>query len=245
MDADVSARAAHDGEVVLIRRHSELVYWWIVWAYCALGAAATIAAPHAEFDVTGGQLVSFIQSQWLGLGFVGLVGLVLFLTHANLRGVTSLLLIVTTALIVALLQLAQLLPFLTALMKEAVVVMNLAFYVGMFAVIFFAWFVVTFVIERHPVWKVSADNISFVERFLERERTFAVTTLEISLLPSDLIVWSILGLGQINDIELTYTVAGGRRERHVLRNVWGARRIVERVQRVSKHLQHAPAQAGH
>ena len=84
---------ADHGERLIVYQHSDLLYWWVVWAYGFFCAALTVAARQAgRRSRTDGRPVLIYPGAWLGISFVVLVLFVLIFTNARARGVKSLVL---------------------------------------------------------------------------------------------------------------------------------------------------------
>src|SRR5262245_42047269 len=89
----VAVPHAVDLEKVIVHQHSDLIYWWVVWAYglfCALwtwlrGDYVTVSPGHKQ--------VLIYPHAWMGIPFVCLVLFVLAFTTARARGVKSLVLV--------------------------------------------------------------------------------------------------------------------------------------------------------
>ena len=83
------ARKQH-GEL-RIYQHSNLLYWWPIWAYGYLCAVLTYVQGIGvrELAATTDKVVLFHPSPWLGISFIALILFVAVFTNVRARGVYS------------------------------------------------------------------------------------------------------------------------------------------------------------
>jgi hypothetical protein len=83
------ARQGHGGEV-RIYQHSNLLYWWAVWAYGLFCAGLTylqgVGVP--QLAATADKQILFHPSPWLGISFIALMLFVVVFTNVRARGST-------------------------------------------------------------------------------------------------------------------------------------------------------------
>src|SRR5439155_25147219 len=74
-----------------IYQHSNLLYWWPIWAYGFLCAALTYVQGIGvgELAASQGKVVLFHPSPWLGISFIALILFVAVFTNVRARGVYS------------------------------------------------------------------------------------------------------------------------------------------------------------
>jgi hypothetical protein len=65
---------------VIIRTHSNLIYWWPVWLYAAFGWGVTWFQ-NVVIDPTGQKEVKVFPAPWLGLAFLGVLFFVLLFSN--------------------------------------------------------------------------------------------------------------------------------------------------------------------
>src|SRR5258707_684666 len=81
-----TSEVAREPGTLIVHQHSDLLYWWVVWAYglfCALwtyvrGSYVTVSEGHKP--------VLIYPGAWMGILFVFLVMFVLVFTNARARG---------------------------------------------------------------------------------------------------------------------------------------------------------------
>src|SRR5690349_11785379 len=91
--------ALADGERMKVYQHSDLIYWWVVWAYGYFCALLTWLRGTPVVLSPDGRPVLFFQGAWLGISFVFLVLFVLVFTNARARGIKSLVLFLLIAVV--------------------------------------------------------------------------------------------------------------------------------------------------
>src|SRR5437870_13664835 len=74
-----------------IYQHSNLLYWWPIWAYGFLCAALTYVQGIGvgELAASQGKVVLFHPSPWLGISFIALILFVAVFSYVRARGVSS------------------------------------------------------------------------------------------------------------------------------------------------------------
>ena len=87
-----AARHASGEERLVVYQHSDLLYWWAVWAYGYFCAFLTWWQGKSVMLVEGGRPVLIYPRAWLGISFVVLMLFVLLFTNARARGLKSLVL---------------------------------------------------------------------------------------------------------------------------------------------------------
>ena len=141
-------RAKIAAERIVVYQHSDLIYWWAVWAYGYFCALLTWWHGKSVVLVEGGRPVLIYPSAWLGISYVVLMLFVLLFTNARARGLKSLVLFLTIAVIGLLVQLTYGWDQLLAYIPLLLVHMNLAYYIFFSTVLLVAWFFSVFIADR-------------------------------------------------------------------------------------------------
>ena len=81
-----------EGKLLRVYQHSDLLYWWVVWAYGLFCALLTWLRGTPVSLSQGHKSVLIYPGAWLGISFVMLMLFVLVFTNARARGVKSLVL---------------------------------------------------------------------------------------------------------------------------------------------------------
>ena len=139
-DSTPAAPRSRSGEErLIVYQHSDLLYWWAVWAYGYFCALMTWWHGKSVVLVEGGRPVLIFPRAWLGISFVALTLFVLLFTNARARGLKSLVLFLVIAVVGLLVQLSygwdQLLGYIPLLLVH----MNLAYYIFFSTALLVAW----------------------------------------------------------------------------------------------------------
>lgn len=144
----------------------------------------------------------------LGIVYVFIVLLVVIITTVPLRGVSSLVVIVTLALIIVSISALGWWDNILSALGELRVHMNMGFYVFSSTALFIAWAMVFFVFDRMSYWRVAPGQITHKLVFGGGERSFDTEGLAFTKLRDDLFRHLILGLGS-GDLMMDPMKAGG------------------------------------
>jgi hypothetical protein len=171
-------RAKIAAERIVVYQHSDLIYWWAVWAYGYFCALLTWWHGKSVVLVEGGRPVLIYPSAWLGISYVVLMLFVLLFTNARARGLKSLVLFLTIAVIGLLVQLTYGWDQLLAYIPLLLVHMNLAYYVFFSTVLLVAWFFSVFIADRFVYWEFAPGGISKRVLFSEGSENFTTPQVE-------------------------------------------------------------------
>ena len=201
-----------DSGKLIVFQHSDLLYWWIVWAYGLVCAAITWLQGKPVTLAEGHKPVLIYPGAWLGISFVMLVLFVLVFTNARARGVKSLvlfLLLLVGGLVVQMTagwtEILQVFPLL-------LVHMNLAFYLLFSGVLLVAWLFVILITDRSVYWEFGPNSIAKKYWFTDAAESFTSPQVETSRQSDDIFVHRLLGLWFLGfctgDIEVRFLTAG-------------------------------------
>jgi hypothetical protein len=225
-----------DAGTLIVHQHSDLLYWWVVWAYGLLCAAITWLRGTPVTLAQGHKPVLIYSGAWLGISFVALALFVLVFTNARARGVKSLvlfLLLVVVGLIVQLTagwtEILQIFPLL-------LVHMNLAFYLLFSGVLLAAWLLVVLGTDHSVYWEFGPNSIAKKYRFTGAAESYTSPQVETSRQSDDIFVHRLLGLWFVGfgtgDIEIRFSTAGSGQKVIFLRNVWRAAYVEREINRL-------------
>jgi len=144
----------------------------------------------------------------LGIIYVFIVLLVIVITTVPLRGVSSLVAIVTMALIVVSITALGWWDNILGALGSLRIHMNMGFYAFFSSVLFIVWALVFFVFDRLNYWRITPGQITHKFVFGGGERTFDTDGLAFTKLRDDLFRHLILGLGS-GDLMMDPMKAGG------------------------------------
>lgn len=235
--APVSAAAAgRNLDRLVVYQHSDLLYWWVVWAYgffCALltwlrGSPVPVAPGHKP--------VLIYPGAWMGISFVVLVLFVLVFTNARARGIKSLVLFLTMLVIGLVVQMTigwnEILQYFPLLLVH----MNLAFYLLFSGLLLAAWLFVVLGTDHSARWEFSPKSIAKKYWFSDAVESYTSPMVETSRFSDDIFVHRLLGLWFLGfgtgDIEVRFSTAGSGQKVYLLKNVWRAAHVEKEINRL-------------
>ena len=221
---------------LVVYQHSDLLYWWVVWAYGFLCALITRLAGDA-ITLSGQTKPIYIYSgAWLGISFVGLVLFVLVFTNARARGVKSLVLFLVLAVGGLLVQIFQGWNEVLTIFPLLLVHMNLAFYLLFSGVLLAAWLIVVLGTDRSVYWEFGPNSIAKKYWFTDAAESYTSPQVETSRQSDDIFVHRLLGLWFLGfgtgDIEIRFSTAGSGQKVFALKNVWRAAHVEREINRL-------------
>lgn len=234
--APQSPSAVSPTERVTVYQHSDLLYWWVVWAYGYICAILTYFQGKSVTLMDGGRPVLIHPRAWVGISFVLLVMFVLIFTNARARGLKSMVLFLSILVIGLFVQLTygwdQLLGFVPLLLVH----MNLAFYVLFSTLLLAAWVFVIFGADRFVYYEFTPGGISKRVLFSEGSENFTSPHVETMRQSDDIFVHRVLGLWFLGfgtgDLDIRFSTPGGGQRIYHLKNVWRVGHIERAINRL-------------
>jgi hypothetical protein len=219
-------RVSSAEERLIVYQHSDLLYWWAVWGYGYFCAFMTWWHGKSVVLVEGGRPVLIFPRAWLGISFVLMTLFVLLFTNARARGLKSLVLFLTIAVV------------------GLLVHMNLAYYLFFSTVLLIAWVFSIFVADRFVYWEFAPGGISKRVLFSEGSENFTTPQVETLRQSDDIFVHRVLGLWFLGfgtgDLDVRFGTPGGGQRIYHLKNVWRVGRVEREINRlVSRRAQRA------
>jgi hypothetical protein len=191
-----SGRSARDQHI----QHSTLLYWWPAWAFGFVFAILNAGQEKFLATAEGGQ-----PSSALGLTYVSVPLAIDRFTNVRLRGIHSVVALLTVAFISVLLawfgwwdDIAKLIPYLS-------VHMNTGFYLVFSTGLLIIWLMMFFVFDRLTYWRIRPGQMTEEHLIGGAAESFDTNGLRFQKLGSDFFR-AVLGLGAG---DLKATVAGG------------------------------------
>lgn len=216
-----------------IYQHSNLFYWWVIWAYGFFCAALTYVQGIGvrELASSSEKVVLFHPSPWLGISFIGLILFVAVFTNVRARGVYSFMLVlVAGALMWGVLHIPGVdtalgwLPLLR-------VHLNLAFYLTFSVLLLVIWMFVIVFIDHFTWWRFSPGQV--IEEHLIGQATghaYNTEGMVVRRLPDDLFRHRLLGLGLFRLGTGDFIVKPPHEDAFEIHNVWKANRKQRRME---------------
>jgi hypothetical protein len=210
-----------------IYQHSNLLYWWPIWAYGFFCAGLTYMQGIGvkELASTPDKVVLFHPSPWLGISFIALILFVAVFTNVRARGVYSFMLIlVAGGLFWAVLHIPGIetaLGWLSLLRVH----LNLAFYLAFSVLLLFIWLFVIVVVDHFTWWRFSPGQVIEEHRIGQATgHAYNTEGMVVRRLPDDLFRHRILGLGLLRLGTGDFMVKPPYEESFEIHNVWRANR---------------------
>lgn len=221
---------------IIVYQHSDLLYWWVVWAYGLFCATLTWFGGKYVTLMEGHKPVLIYPRAWLGISFVVLMLFVLLFTNARARGLKSLVLFLTILVIGLFVQLTYGWDQLLAYIPLLLVHMNLAFYMFFSLVLLVAWSFSVFVADRFVYWEFSPGGISKRVLFSEGSENFTSPQVETLRQSDDIFVHRVLGLWFLGfgtgDLDVRFSTPGGGQRIYSLKNVWRVGHVEREINRM-------------
>ena len=215
-----------------IYQHSNLLYWWPIWAYGYLCAVLTYVQGIGvrELAATTDKVVLFHPSPWLGISFIALILIVAVFTNVRARGVYSFMLILIAG---GLFWLALKIPGVdTAFgwLSLLRVHLNLAFYLTFSVLLMLIWLFVIVFVDHFTWWRFSPGQVIEEHRIGQATgHAYNTEGMVVRRLPDDLFRHRLLGLGLLgwgtgdfivkppyeDPFEIHNVFKAGRKQRHI------------------------------
>jgi len=206
---------AHENLAELrIYSHSNLLYWWPVWAIGYLMAFLT------WFDGTavpfGDHTEIVARAKWLGVVFTVVLFLVILMTNVTLRGVASAVAILAVMFIVVLFAYLGWWESILSMMPHLSVHMNLGFYIFFSTLIFLMWAFSVFVYDRLNYYVVRPGQIMADAVIGGAQKSYDTHGMVFEKIRQDLFRHWVLGIGSG---DLRIHTMGAKREELYIPNV--------------------------
>jgi hypothetical protein len=191
--APPARRAPARDPQIIIYSHSNLLYWWVVWAVGYLMALLTWLNPVSAR--IGATTDLFSPGNDLGVIYALVVVLVLLLTNTKVRGWSSALVVAVAAFVVLLFAnldwWGEILPW----FGNRSVHMNLGFYLFFSTTLLVVWAAVVFGFDRLSFWRVRPGQVTHEFLLGTVDRSFDTENMIFTKRQNDFFRHWLLGLG--------------------------------------------------
>jgi hypothetical protein len=212
---------------LILYGHSSLFYWWPVWVVGYVMALLTWL--QGEVIAIGDRTYLMHPSKNLGVLYTVIIMLVIMFTNVSLRGLFSVLTIVSIMFVTVLFawldwwdDILNLLPYLG-------IHMNLGFYLMLSTVLLIVWSLAFFVFDRFTYWRLRPGQLTYERVIGGGERSYDTRGLVFEKRLEDLFRHHILGLGMG---DLYIMTAGAHGEAIHIPNVTFVDRKVQAIQKL-------------
>lgn len=208
--------------------HSDIFYWWPAWV--AGFAVALISYVQGRDIAIMPEIVERVHpSNNPGIFFIAVLVLLVVLTNTRLRGIYSVVTVVTVAFFVVLFAWFgwwdNILSFIPHLSARA----NMGFYLLFSTTLLAVWLLAFFVFDRLTVWRVRPGQMVEERLIGGQARSYDTNGLVFERRGQDLFHDIILGLGAG---DLTLTIGGANEETIQISNVLLVNRKVKAIERL-------------
>jgi hypothetical protein len=191
--AAVEEKTDYGREQVIIYSHSNLFYWWPVWAVGFLMAFLTY------LDGMQIQLGNFQEwfhpSQNLGVIWAFTLFLVILITSVPVRGLASLVVILTAIAVTLLFAYLRWWDEILAWFGRLSIHMNMGFYMFFSTLLFLVWALNTFVFDRMSYWRIKPGQVTQEFVFGAGAKSYDTNNMTLEKYRDDIFRHWVLGLG--------------------------------------------------
>jgi hypothetical protein len=205
--------------------HSPLMYWWPVWVLGYVFALLTFL--QGEQVTVGGRDYLFHPEQELGVIYTVVFMLVILITNVTLRGMMSVLVIVSALFFTVLFAWLGWWDNILSWLPYLGMHMNLGFYLFFSTAVFIAWALAVFFFDRLEYWRVRPGQMTFERMIGGGERSYDTRGMVFEKHLEDFFRHWILGLGSG---DLMIKTSGARSEEIFIPNVAFVDRKVKQIQ---------------
>jgi hypothetical protein len=223
-----------------IYQHSNLLYWWPLWAYGYVCAALTYAGGVGIKELAGPpgadgveKVILFYPAPWMGISYVALILFVAVFTNIRARGVYSFVLLMLAGSIA---YGVTRIPGIEQAFGWAALLrvhLNLAFYMAFSTLLLLIWLFVIVFVDHFTWWRFSPGQVIEEHRIGQATgHAYNTEGMVVRRLPDDFFRHRILGLG-IAGLGLgtgDFMVKPPYEESFEIHNVWRANRKQRRME---------------
>ena len=197
----VGGRMAKVREIKLIS-HSDVFYWWPAWVV-GYAMAFVSYGQGSERAADGSTLISYVHpSNNPGLIFITVIALLVIFTNSKLRGIYSVVTIVTIAFFAVLFAWLDWWDDILSVIPNLSAHANMGFYVVFASALFLIWLLAIFVFDRLTYWRVRPGQLIESHLVGGGAQTHDTNGLLFEKREQDLFRHWLLGLGA-GDLRLT------------------------------------------
>jgi hypothetical protein len=216
------------GEPTLrIYSHSNLLYWWPVWAVGFLMALLSYTTGQ-QYRV-GDALEYYAHSSDLGLIWFVTLFLVILITNVPVRGLSSAMVILAIAFVTVLLAYLRLWDTILAWLGHLSIHLNLGAYMFISTLLFAVWGLSVFLFDRMNYYEITPGQVTRVKVFGAGQTSYEPENMVLEKYRNDFFRHWMLGLGS-GDLKIV--TGGTNRQELSIPNVLFAGQKVVALQRM-------------
>ena len=210
-----------------IYSRSTLFYWWPVWVTGYIMAAIT-AIGGQTIALSNGTKILVHPNSGLGLSFIVILTLIMMLTNVKLRGIYSVVLLLSIAFVTVLFGWLGWWDRIFVFIPQLTVYMNLGFYLTFSTILFAIWALRFLLFDRLVFWRVRPGQLTEEHVIGGGEQSYDTRGMVFEQRGNDLFRHTI-GLGAADLLLIT---TGARKQEIDIPNVLFADRKIKTLQRL-------------
>ncbi|MBT3069326.1 hypothetical protein KKP04_00375 [Rhodomicrobium sp. Az07] len=211
-----------------IYSRSTIFYWWPIWLAGYIAAAITYLGGET-FALSNGTEIIIHPNTGLGLTFIVILTLVMMLTNVKLRGIYSVVFILSCAFLTVVLGWLGWWDQIFALIPQLAVFMNFGFYFLFSTLLLAIWLARFLVFDKLVFWSVRPGQLTEERVIGGGEQSYDTRGMLFEQRSDDFFRHTILGLGSADLLLMT---TGARSEKIDIPNVLFADRKIREMQRL-------------
>lgn len=214
---------------LIVYTHSSVFYLWPLWAVGYIMALLTwFQGVEVPLKQDGGSVLIYPGSG-PGVTYAVLLLLVILITHVAVRGVWSLVVILSLLFLTVLFAYLGWWDYIISLLPRLSVFMNLGFYVFFSTVIFVIWLFGFFIYDRMSYWRITPGQVTYEVVVGGGQKSYDTRGMTVEKYQEDLFRHWILGFGSG---DLRISTSGAKREELLLPNVLFVDYKIRRIQQL-------------
>ncbi|WP_127077110.1 hypothetical protein [Rhodomicrobium lacus] len=211
-----------------IYSRSTIFYWWPIWLSGYIAAATTYLGGE-KVALANGTEIYIHPNTGLGLTFMVILALVMMLTNVKLRGIYSVVFILSGAFITVLLGWLGWWDRIFSFIPQLTVFMNFGFYFIFSTLLLAIWLARFLMFDKLVFWRVRPGQLTTERVIGGGEQSFDTRGMLFEQRSDDFFRHKILGLGSADLLLIT---TGARKEEIDIPNVLFADRKIKAMQRL-------------
>lgn len=221
-------------ELPLIRVYSRstFFYWWPVWVTGFIMAILTWTTGETVALGEGAKATDLMihPSRGPGIVFAFVTITVIILTNVTMRGMASVIAILSAAFLAVLFALLGWWDEILSVIPQMSLYASAGFYLFLSSILFLAWATWTFVFDKLTYWEMRPGQFTHSKVIGEAERSFDTRGMIVEKFGEDFFKHRLLGFGS-GDIRII--TSGARSDEIVLNNVLWVDQVIDEVQRLA------------
>ncbi|WP_125461712.1 MULTISPECIES: hypothetical protein [Rhodomicrobium] len=207
--------------------HSNILYWWVIWAYGYVCAAVTYFYGTTIKLSEASRPFQIYEGSWLGWSFLVLLLMTIMFSAIRIKGYLAVIGILGLLFAIEILDRTGNLIMIVANVPDLVVYMNLGFYFMFSNILLIVWLIALFIFDPLTYWQFQEGQLLEVHTLDdEDDKVYPTIMMSISRRPMDFLR-KALGLFQTGDMRLSPQREG--QYSIIIPNVWKVEQKIKRA----------------